>query len=252
MRNNHQQHQRRLTELEARNISKQNAEASELTATSVQHNNAADTDELTQDDDESTQDDEDLDAPPKSQSQSQTLGHTPQQTRQLIRSPSPETPAEPATSPPPVSKPKAKGFRIGGKAKKSPLHSSQNKDAITAEPSRASMPPPSQVEWIEVTPKKPRRTFKIGGKGKTSQDAASSQHGVDASPTTNRFRDTHSPTPKSSPPPMPQEMQNEEMPAEEVHEETPEEKAERKRAELKRRNEELSKKQLQRKKKKRF
>lgn len=114
------------------------------------------------------------------------------------------------------------------------------------------MPPPSQVESIETSPKKPRRAFKIGGKGKVSQDPASSQPEVIVSPSSSRFRDANSPTPRSSPPPLPQEMQREETPVEEVHEETPEEKAERKRAELKRRNEELARKQAQHKRKKRF
>lgn len=114
------------------------------------------------------------------------------------------------------------------------------------------MPLPSQVESVETSPKKPRRAFKIGGKGKASQESASTQPEFTASPSTNRFRDANSPTPRSSPPPLPQEMQKEETPVEAVYEETPEEKAERKRAELKRRNDELAKKQAQHKRKKRF
>ena len=107
--------------------------------------------------------------------------------------------------------------------------------------------PPSQPSQA-TTPRKTRKPFRIGGKGKKAEDGAS-QRDMTASPSTQRFRATQSPTaePPSSPPRM-KEM----TPVEEVHEETPEEKAERKRAELKRKNEEAAKKQAQAKKKKRF
>jgi len=115
------------------------------------------------------------------------------------------------------------------------------------------MAPSTQVDTqVDASPKKPRKPFRIGGKNKVSQDAASSQREHTMSPRSSRFRDAHSPTPKSSPPPMPRDVQEEEKPVEEIHEETPEEKAERKRSELKRRNEEIAKKQAQTKRKKRF
>ncbi|KAH8640671.1 hypothetical protein IG631_03612 [Alternaria alternata] len=102
-----------------------------------------------------------------------------------------------------------------------------------------------------MTPKKARKPFRIGGKGKTV-DGNASQRAITISPSTNRIRITQSPTaePPSSPPPS--RVVKEMSPVKEVHEETPEEKAERKRAELKRKNEEAAKKQAQAKKKKRF
>ena len=114
------------------------------------------------------------------------------------------------------------------------------------------MPQLSQMDsQVETSPRKPRKPFRIGGKNKATQEVSSSQPEVTASPTTNRFRDAYSSTPKSSPPPLPQGLEEATL-VEEVHEETPEEKAERKRAELKRRNEEIAKKQAQHKRKKRF
>lgn len=210
-------------------------------------------------DEDSTADDDDLDAPSKSQSQSQIQASrgTRQQPRRT-RSPTPHSPAEPATSPPQIiSKPRGKGFRIGGKAKKETPPTSQPEEIAHApEPAsgRDSMPPPVEVdESINASPRKPRKPFRIGGKSKPSQEATSSQREPTVSPRASRFRDAGSPTPKSSsPPPMPQEVKEDAAPAEVVHEETPEEKAERKRAELKRRNEEIAKKQAQHKKKKRF
>ncbi|KAF3035265.1 hypothetical protein E8E11_002538 [Didymella keratinophila] len=222
-----------------RNIPQKTAEAPEPAPPLAQHVQTAD-------DEESTEDDDDLDAPSQSQSQ--------RRARPRTKSPPPEPPIEPATSPPPVSrvKPKPKGFRIGGKVRKASPDPPQEKEPTPEESARVSMQPLSQVESIETSPKKPRRAFKIGGKGKASQEPASSQAEAVVPPSTNRFRDANSPTPRSSPPPLPQEMQKEETPVEKVHEETPEEKAERKRAELKRRNEELARKQAQYKKRKRF
>lgn len=209
------------------------------------------------DEDDSTEDDGDLDAPSRSQTQSQTQAgsRAAGPARQSTKSPSTKSPSEPINSPPPVTRPKAKGFRIGGKAKKDSPEISQEEN-ITArqddeEPQHSVLPPSHGGSQVDTSPKKPRKPFRIGGKHKASQDVASSQRNVTTSPTTSRFRDAHSPTPKSSPPPMPQ-MEAEATPVEEVHEETPEEKAERKRAELKRRNEEIAKKQAQHKKKKRF
>lgn len=112
---------------------------------------------------------------------------------------------------------------------------------------------PSQVDsQLDASPKKPRKTFRIGGKNKSGQGVASSQHESTQLPAPAGIEETHSPAPKSSPPVMLQRLQKEPTPVETTHEETPEEKAERKRAELKRRNEEIAKKQAQHKKKKRF
>lgn len=210
------------------------------------------------DEEGSTEDDDDLDAPSQSQGLSQKPIHTrrPQRSRQRTKSPSLPASAEPATSPPPASRPKAKGFRIGGKAKTEAPELPQSEDKAVAqedEPTQVSMPLPSQIDsQMEASPKKPRKAFKIGGKNKASQDIVSSQRDVTISPATQRFRDAYSPTPKSSPPLMPQDTQKEPTLVEVTREETSEEKAERKRAELKRRNEEIAKKQAQQKKKKRF
>ncbi|KZM24919.1 uncharacterized protein EKO05_0002707 [Ascochyta rabiei] len=207
------------------------------------------------DEDESTEDDDDLDVPSRSQNQNQDQSHNraPRQTQQHIKSPSPKAPSEPATSPPPVSRPKGRFFRIGGKAKEAepkPLRQEDESGPRDVEATQSLVPPFSQFgSQTGTSPKKPRKAFRIGGKSKASQEAASSQ--LDATATTTQFRSAHSPTPKSSPPPMPY-IQKEATPREEMPEETPEEKAERKRAELKRRNGELAKKQAQHKKKKRF
>ncbi|KAI4660173.1 uncharacterized protein J4E79_005978 [Alternaria viburni] len=200
--------------------------------------------------DDSTEDDEDLDAPPKSQSQG--LSRTPQKPTRK-RTPTPEPRSSPKATTPTAQKPKVSSFRIGGKSKRateSPPPSPPKPADVEPEPeirpTRESVPPsqPSQA----TTPKKTRKPFRIGGKGKKAEDGAS-QRDMTASPSTQRFRATQSPTaePPSSPPRV-KEM----TPVEEVHEETPEEKAERKRAELKRKNEEAAKKQAHAKKKKRF
>ncbi|KAF9690714.1 hypothetical protein EKO04_011535 [Ascochyta lentis] len=208
------------------------------------------------DEDESTEDDDDLDAPSRSQShsQSQSHSHTPRQTRQRTKSPSPIAPSEPATSPPPAIRPKARGFRIGGKAKETtsePPRQENEPAPQNKEATQSSAPTLSQVDsQTDTSPKKPRKAFRIGGKPKASQEAAATQLDT-AAPPTSRFRSAGSPTPKSSPPPMP-DVGIEAASIEEVHEETPEEKAERKRHELKRRNEEIARKQAQHKKKKRF
>ncbi|KAF2623072.1 XLF-domain-containing protein [Macroventuria anomochaeta] len=229
-----------------RNIPKKFTKAPEPMPPSAQRNRGAD-------DEYSTEDDKCLDAPSRSQSQSRTHSRAPRQTRQRTKPPSPKASAEPATSPPPVNRSKGKGFRIGGKAKRETPETRSNEEIVPQESTRASMPPPSQVDSQgDASPKKPKKPFRIGGKSKASQEAASLQHDITASSKTTRVRDVNSPTPKSSPPPMPQEVQKEVTPVKEVHEETPEEKAERKRAELKRRNEEITKKQAQHKKKKRF
>jgi hypothetical protein len=207
------------------------------------------------DDDESTEDEDDLDAPPKSQSQrsSQSTRKPPPR----AKSSTPEALPSPKLDDRPVAQPKAKGFRIGGKAKKSfdesPPPVSEDLD-VTTEGHDVIMrdAPPSQSNGdADASPKKAKRNFKIGGKGK-EQAGGSTQTSEPAPPMTDRTRATHSPSikPRSSPV---SRLAKEETPAEEEkHEETPEEKAERRRAELKRKTEEAAKKQAQSKKKRRF
>jgi hypothetical protein len=116
---------------------------------------------------------------------------------------------------------------------------------------RESVPPFSSQTDVFTTPKKSRKFFRIGGKGKAVEDGAS-QRATTTSPGKSRLRATQSPTvePPSSPPL--QRAARETTPVQEVIEETPEEKAERRRIELKRKNEEAAKKLAQQKKKKRF
>jgi hypothetical protein len=205
-------------------------------------------------DDDSTEDDDDLDAPPKSQSQSQ--GRTPRKPPPR-KSPTPELSPPPRAPTPPATKVKTKNFRIGGKSRKateSPPSLPQASKELGPDvlPTKESAPPSSQPETqANVTPKKVRKAFKIGGKGRAATGDASQRAGT-ASPSTNRIRASRSPTaePPSSPPPP--RAVKEMTPVNEEHEETAEEKAERKRAELKRKNEEAVKKQAQAKKKKRF
>ncbi|KAF7680666.1 hypothetical protein GT037_002317 [Alternaria burnsii] len=201
---------------------------------------------------DSTEDDEDLDALPKSQSKSK--GQTIQETIRE-RTLTPEHYSPPKTASSSVQKAKVSSFRIGGKSTRvespQPLPGS-----IDAEQESEVLPtrefvPSSQATQSVMTPKKARKPFRIGGKGK-AVDGDASQRAITISPSTNRIRTTQSPTaePPSSPPPS--RAVKEMSPVKEVHEETPEEKAERKRAELKRKNEEAAKKQAQAKKKKRF
>ncbi|KAF2844630.1 XLF-domain-containing protein [Plenodomus tracheiphilus IPT5] len=207
-----------------------------------------------EDGDVSTEDEEDLDAP--SQSQSRNQKGTDSAIR--ITSPSLAPTMEEDSSREKTRQPKSTGFRIGGKGKKVPEKSpspSEEQSALNANvnvlPSRDSLPPSSQLDsQANTTPRKARRQFKIGGKGK-SNDGDPSQHAT-ASPRANRTRTMLSPTaePPSSPPP--QGIVRDEMPVPEIHEETPEEKAVRKRAELKRKNDEAAKKHARQKKKKRF
>jgi hypothetical protein len=207
------------------------------------------------DDDDSTEDDDDLDAPPKSHSQrsSQSTRKPPPR----AKSSTPEDVPLPKPDHRPVAQPKVKGFRIGGKIRKSfdesPPPVSEGLDTTTEGHDVVMQePPPSQFNGrAEVSPKKAKRNFKIGGKGK-EQAGGSTQTSEPAPPMTDRTRATHSPSihPRSSPV---SRLAKEETPAEEEkHEETPEEKAERRRAELKRKTEEAAKKQAQSKKKRRF
>ncbi|KAF2996297.1 hypothetical protein E8E13_005478 [Curvularia kusanoi] len=209
---------------------------------------------------ESTDEDDDLDAPSQSQGRIQgpSNNRDPSPSGQRAGSLSLPAPAEPATSPPPVSRPKAKGFRIGGRAKEETSYSPKPEEATTIsheqnEQTQTLIPTSSQIgTQLSASPKKPKKAFKIGGKTKSSQDTALSQREITDSPAPEQFRDIVSPTPRSSPPLMLQDVQEEPPSMEPIREETSEEKAERKRTELKRRNEEIAKKQAQHKKKKRF
>lgn len=114
-------------------------------------------------------------------------------------------------------------------------------------------PPSSQINAdVNVTPKKAKRTFKIGGQGKGAT-SGSSQVQDSAPLMADRTRATQSPSaqPPSSPP-LERSVKQPTPIVEEEREETAEEKAERRRAELKRKTEEAAKKQAQSKKKRRF
>ena len=178
------------------------------------------------------------------------------------RSSTPEELSLPKAITLPAAKSKVKGFRIGGKNNKAgtefpPTAHMEFDIAADADDLPIKKPLSSQMNDnananANATPKKVKRTFKIGGKGKVGA-AGSSQVPDTASPMTDRTRATHSPSaqPPSSPPV--DKLAKEETPAvEEEHEETPEERAERRRAELKRKTEEAAKKQAQSKKKRRF
>ncbi|USP76287.1 hypothetical protein yc1106_03561 [Curvularia clavata] len=200
---------------------------------------------------DSTEDEVDLDAPLGSQIQHQ-VPNASQPLRQKSMSPIPSSPPRAAASS--SGKATTGGFRIGGRpgrASPSPPSVRGDLDARSKPDdvliTRESVPPSQTQPGIPVTPKKARKLFKIGGKGKAI-DADPSQRATTASPSKNRIR-TRSPTagPPSSPP-----LTKEVTPVQEVVEETPEEKAERRRTELKRRNEEAAKKLAQQKKKKRF
>jgi hypothetical protein len=205
-------------------------------------------------DTDATEEDDDLDAPPKSQSQKSS---------QPIRKPSfraesssPEKLPPPKADISPAAKPKPKGFRIGGRAKKAseespPSHSKVQDVLPDTRGSPAQEPPLPQDTADDPAPKKARRNFKIGGKGK--ETAGGGEGSLEPVPSmADRTRAIHSPSvqPPSSPPAR---YDKDETPVvEEKHEETPEEKAERRRAELKRKTEEAAKKQAQSKKKRRF
>jgi hypothetical protein len=202
------------------------------------------------DDSDATEDDDDLDAVPKSQSQSSKLA--------VRKPPSHTKPHAPEPSPlpktaSPTAKSKPRGFKIGGKPKTPAFESPppEGKPQATQDIDMKE-PPSSQLDVeTDATPKKGRRTFKIGGKGRGANGSAS-QRDLTDSPNTKRTRDAQSPTaePPSSPP-APTEPVKKETPEPE-HQETPEEKAERRRSELKRKTDEAARKQALTKKKRRF
>lgn len=153
-------------------------------------------------------------------------------------------------------KPKAKGFRIGGKTKEI---TPQPQDHLDTSPDADAVPPTEpgssqMIADVDSTPKKAKRTFKIGGKGKEKGGVGGSSQVHDTAPLmADRTRVTRSPSalPPSSPPAPPSRRATPPV-VEEEREETAEEKAERRRAELKRKTEEAAKKQAQSKKKRRF
>lgn len=202
-------------------------------------------------DDDATEDDDDLDAPPKVQSR--RLLQSVRKPPLRKKSSTPEEPPSPQLDTASAAKTTVRTFRIGGKAKamisKSPPLTHEDSDEPVTEDFPIKEPPSSQtIADAEATPKKARRAFKIGGRGKGGT-GGSSQILDTGPPMADRTRATLSPSvqPPSSPPvsiPV-----KEETPA---AEETPEERVERRRAELKRKTEEAAKKQAQSKKKRRF
>jgi hypothetical protein len=161
-----------------------------------------------------------------------------------LRSPSPK-----AVAPSPK---KPGGFRIGGaKAKKTDTPDLDEEMPEVSTPTRAR-------DAAEDGPPKPRKTFKIGGKGKSSMQQGDVTLSADSSPKASRSRretiTEHTPATDVNTEKLPSRApaQSQDDAAEkEEHEETAEEKAERRRLELKRKNEELARRQAH-KKKKRF
>jgi hypothetical protein len=153
--------------------------------------------------------------------------------------------------PEPLGNAKARGFRIGGKTRQITAESSPPLDQPVTEDLPTKEPPSQVNNDADTTPKKARRTFRIGGKGKGGT-SSNSQIPEAAQSVVDRTRATQSPSvqPPSSPPVI--RSVRERSPVVEEHEETAEEKAERRRAELKRKTEEAAKKQAVSKKKRRF
>jgi hypothetical protein len=135
-------------------------------------------DTTTPSDDEATEDDDDLDAPPKGQSQilSQAAGR-PAPSR--LESSTPEVPSSPPPNAPSVAKSKAKGFRIGGKTRqvaRDPSPPPQEDVDTTPDADELPIEEPQSSQMtadVDATPKKAKRTFKIGGKGRGGMDGSS-------------------------------------------------------------------------------
>ncbi|KAJ4299906.1 hypothetical protein N0V90_005153 [Kalmusia sp. IMI 367209] len=201
-----------------------------------------------QDDDDD--DDEDLDAPPKNQSQSHRA--PPQAKSSMSERSATETKSSPNLENPPPEKPKGRGFKIGGKLRKteSPPAEPQEEPSIATTDSDG-IPMRSKDDADGVGTKAVKRGFKIGGKPKaqTAMTAGEATTSNRASRETSEITQHPSVEPSAS---IPTRTGKQAVPVEEAREETAEEKAERKRRELKRKNEELTKKQAQSKKKKRF
>lgn len=154
----------------------------------------------------------------------------------------------------PSAKAKVKGFKIGGRSKKteSPPTVSKGETSIS-QLQNEEIPTRSNADKGGVGTKPVKKEFKIGGRAKpqtpTGVEELMTSGGSRARRDTSEI--TQSPTvePSAS---STVEAKKQAPPVEEERDETEEEKVERKRRELKRRNEELARKQIQSKKKKRF
>lgn len=198
-------------------------------------NTAKDDDDVTDD----TEEDDDLDAPP---SQKSTKGFKTTSSTTNAESPSP-------------AMPRNTGFRIGGRLKQAtetpPLARGQEPDGKHDDLPVRHSPSSPPAEAVEASPKKVKKGFKIGGKGKTSTGEGSQTVAPDVRPEegdhVSRPNDA-----KTASSPLTRTDEEESMAEEPAREETAEEKAERRRAELKRKTDEAAKKQGQQKKKRRF
>jgi hypothetical protein len=213
-------------------------------------------------------DDDDLDAPLNSQNQalknrtsalgigSPTLEASLQP--EANHSSSPIASLTERESPPSLHKTNVRGFRIGGKAKKSESQTRSISDTagILSEErieETVRIPTRQKVDSeVPIGPKTARKGFKIGGKGKVLEGsdydvAVPSSQGKNRDVSTGVRRGSVGLRTIDS-----TRAKKETTPTEEEREETAEEKAERKRFELKRKNEEAARKQAQSKKKKRF
>ncbi|KAJ4351860.1 uncharacterized protein N0V89_007204 [Didymosphaeria variabile] len=201
--------------------------------------------------DKDEDDGEDLDVPSKVQSRGQ---HSPPRRKAPTPGPSPPKTVSPIRADSPPAKPKARGFKIGGGAKKTELQPvASPEETSKSTPQNERIPTRSKVDEIVVGSKPMKKGFKIGGKSKMQTAAATEE--MTSSEASRPQRDTSTTTPSSSIGPSAStttKVEKQTLPVEEEREETEEEKVERKRRELKRKNEELAKKQAQSKKKKRF
>ncbi|EUC30799.1 hypothetical protein COCCADRAFT_28371 [Bipolaris zeicola 26-R-13] len=206
-----------------------------------------------EDESDSTEEELDLDTPAISCNTTQVQESLQSQYR---KSPSPEHLPSSPTIASSAKKANVDSFRIGGERRRissSPSSSIPDEEARSDDvlTTREAAPASPKQADVASTPKKSKKHFRIGGKGRASQDGAS-QCDATISPSKIRTRATQSPTAEPPSSPLPHSVTREMTPVEEEVEETPEEKAERRRAELKRRNDEAAKKQAQQKKKKRF
>ncbi|KAF2439954.1 XLF-domain-containing protein [Karstenula rhodostoma CBS 690.94] len=204
--------------------------------------------------DQEDEDDEDLDAPPKVHSQGQ-------RSPWRRKASSPKAPTPKVTSPvredsPPATS-QAKGFKIGGRFKKteSPPAVSEGETSISQLQNEA-IPTRSKIDEGGVDKKPVKKGFKIGGRAKSQTPMGIEEPA--SSGWSRARRDTSVITQRPSAEPsvsIATKAEEQALPVEEEREEreeTEEEKVERKRRELKRKNEELARKQAQSKKKKRF
>lgn len=199
--------------------------------------------------DQDGDEDEDLDAPPKVQSQSRGVQSRSNAPSSQATAP---TRASPMRNSSPPAKPKAKGFRIGGRTKQTESPSvASDGEKSTPQPQNEGVPAQLKAEEPDKPAKK--NGFKIGGRAKQQTPTGVADSQSSEGPSARRSTSTIT---------QRDEIENlistitqsqkQNLPMEEEREETEEEKVERKRRELKRKNEELAKKQAQSKKKKRF